>query len=74
MNSLSYGNWGIPAKRLVMQQVAPDIYVVLTQMRFAQQFALPIIAKVPGLRTPTYNITATTLAGTKLNGKMEVPQ
>jgi len=59
-----WGDWGIPAKPSVVQQVFPDYYVALMQQRFAQYFAALIIAKIPG-SVPTYQVNATTHQGAK---------
>lgn len=66
-----YGNYGIPAKQAVIQQVFPDLYVARTQQQFAQYFASLIVAKQP-LPTPTYNISITTHQGVPL--QLSVPE
>jgi hypothetical protein len=60
-----YANWGIPAKQSVLQQIAPDFFVGLTQQNFAPYFAALIIAKAND-PTPTYNISAITHQGATL--------
>lgn len=67
-----YGQYGIPAKQSVVQQVAPDFYIARLQQQFAQFFASLTIARTaapPGyaLDTPTYRIAITTNAGLKLS-------
>jgi hypothetical protein len=68
-----FGNWGIPAKDSVMQQVAPDIFVALIQQRFAPFFASIIVARKQGQVTPTYDISIITKQGAKLNHTIAVP-
>ena len=54
-----WGNFGIPAKASVQQQIAPDYAVAKTQSFFAQFFASLIIAKAPynpSAPLPTYNV------------------
>lgn len=60
-----YGDWGIPAKPSVIQQVFPDFYVARTQQRFAQHFASLIVAK-ENFPVPTYKVNVTTNQGFKL--------
>lgn len=60
-----FANYGIPAKTSVMQQVAPDFYVVRTQRQFSQYFASLIIAKADAPE-PTYQISVTTQQGSKI--------
>lgn len=60
-----YSNYGIPAHQSVIQQVAPDFNVALTQQQFSQYFAsLSIIKR--NLPTPTYDVTIMTHQGTQL--------
>lgn len=66
-----YADRGLPAHQSVVQQVAPDTYVNLTQQRFAVYFANLVVTRLPGL-TPTYRIVATTLQGAQINAV--VPQ
>jgi hypothetical protein len=66
-----YGDWGIPAHPSVVQQIAPDFYVTLTQQRFAPYFAALTVAKVPG-RQPTYAINVTFVDGTKMQATVAV--
>ena len=61
-----YANYGIPAKQSVMQQIAPDFYVYLTQYQFSPYFANLIVSRQPG-STPTYTVNVTTNQGYKLN-------
>ena len=59
-----WADWGIPAKRSVVQQVFPDYYVTLMQQRYAQYFASLKITKVDST-TPTYNVEIITHQGVK---------
>lgn len=68
-----YADWGIPAIQSVMQQVFPDFYVMLTQIRFAPFFANLQITKQTS-PTPTYNVTVTTHAGVVINAQVPVPK
>jgi hypothetical protein len=69
-----YANYGLPAQQSVIQQVQPDFYVNRTQQQFAQYFASLIVAKVPGARVPTYNITLTTFQGTPASVTVQIPE
>jgi hypothetical protein len=42
-----WGNYGIPAHASVMQQIAPDFYVIFTQNFYSRFFASLIISKDP---------------------------
>lgn len=64
-----YGDWGIPAKQAVVQQVFPDFYMARTQQRFAGFFASLTLAKQP-LPTPTYNMNVTTNQGVKVTASI----
>ena len=59
-----WANFGIPAHESVMQQIMPDLYVILTQQYYAQFFAALTVAKLPSDQ-PTYRIDAITHAGFK---------
>jgi hypothetical protein len=63
-----YANYGIPAQRSIMQQIAPDFDVMKTQSQFAQYFASLIIVRVPGNSgdPPTYNVNVVFNNGTKI--------
>jgi hypothetical protein len=73
-----WGNRGIPAGPSVIQQVAPDYYVMLFQQRYAPQFLNLTIVRVPGgvdangKPAPTYRINATTHAGVQLEAEVPV--
>lgn len=72
-----FGNYGIPAKPSVVQQVYPDYYVAVTQQQFAPHFASLIISKVnrtddKGRPEPTYNINVVTNFGVKAEAKVPV--
>lgn len=60
-----YGDWGIPAKTSVQQQVAPDLYVTLAAQRFSPYFAALTIAKTQD-PTPTYGVSIITKNGSKI--------
>lgn len=67
-----YGNYGIPAKPSIVQQIAPDFYVMRTQQQFAGFFANLSVARAPApvdmpRDTPTYQVAITTNQGLKLN-------
>jgi hypothetical protein len=60
-----YGDWGIPGKSSVQQQVAPDLFVTLTQQRFAPFFAALTLAR-QNVPTPTYVMDIITERGSKI--------
>lgn len=67
-----YANFGIPVKASLVQQIAPDFYLMRTQQQFSSQFANLAISRVPALAgyardTPTYNVAVTTNNGVKLS-------
>ena len=62
-----YADRGLPAHQSVIQQVAPDTYVSLTQQRFAPYFASLIIFR-QSANPPTYQVNVTTLQGAQLSG------
>ena len=66
-----YASYGIPARQSVLQQVAPDYNVALTQKRFSQYFAALAITKV-NVPVPTYVVTVTTHQGVTLTEKIPV--
>ena len=56
-----YGNFGIPARTVVAQQLQPDYYISFIQNYYAPQFASLLIAKQAqslGNNKPVYNISA----------------
>lgn len=59
-----FANYGLPSEQAVIQQIAPDYHVSLTQQRFAQYFASLIITRIPDVITPTYRVNILTRAGT----------
>ncbi len=61
-----FGNYGIPATQSVATQVAPDIYVALTQQLMAQNFASLLINRVQGSFPPVYTVQATFHPGATL--------
>lgn len=68
-----WGNYGIPARTDVAQQVFPDFYVTRTQQQFAPYFASLIVYK-QSTPDPEYVINITTLAGQPIGVTMQVPQ
>ena len=67
-----YGNYGLPAKQAIIQQILPDYNVALTQQQFSQYFAsLTITRGVKGTK-PVYNVKITTNAGVPV--AIAVPQ
>jgi len=62
-----YGNYGIPAKTSVLQQIAPDFYVAFTQQKYSGYFANLVITRVQAADriTPTYNVSVLMTTGTK---------
>jgi hypothetical protein len=62
-----YGNYGIPAKTSVLQQIAPDYYVAFTQQKYSGYFANLVITRVQNadMVTPTYNVSVLMTTGTK---------
>lgn len=60
-----HGDWGIPAKTSIQQQVAPDLFMALAQQRFAPYFAALTLAKEPSVN-PTYAISIITQNGSKI--------
>jgi len=76
-----FADWGLPAHQSIMQQVSPDIFMVITQQRFAPYFSVITLAKrdvlFPGkgnVPTPVYDINVLTHQGVKLNPQIPVPQ
>lgn len=58
-----FSDWGIPAINSVLQQIAPDLYVQITQQRFAPFFAALSISRITTATQPTYRIVATSFSG-----------
>ena len=58
-----FANYGIPAEPSVVTQVAPDLYMQITQQQFAQYFPYLSIVRVAdtqdttGAPVPTYSVT-----------------
>lgn len=67
-----YATYGIPSEQSVIQQIFPDYYVALTQQSFSQYFSSLQVSK-QSEPTPTYNVTATTNQGVRLNATVPVP-
>ena len=59
-----FANYGLPSEQAVIQQIAPDYHVSLTQQRFSQYFASLIIVRLPNTTNPTYRVNVLTRAGT----------
>ncbi len=68
-----YANYGIPAKTSLIQQVAPDFYVMRVQQQFSQYFANLVISRVPLAAAPVYRVNVTTNQGVKLNAEVPIP-
>lgn len=68
-----WGNYGIPAKQSVIQQLSPDFWVSLTQQNFSQYFASLIINKRSVGITPTYDVHIITKQGAVLNFSVGIP-
>lgn len=75
-----YGNWGIPARQSVLQQVPPDYAMSLMQQRFSPYFMALLLAKVPTSQltywdpaTPTYQINVQFHSGARISTTV-VPQ
>lgn len=64
--SPKYANYGLPDQQAVISQVQPDFYAARTQQLFAQYFASLIIAKVPNVDEPTYNVAVLTNQGSRV--------
>ncbi len=62
-----YGNYGIPAKQSIIQQIAPDFYIAFTQQQYSKYFASLIIYKLPTTfpPVPTYNANVLMTNGTR---------
>lgn len=59
-----WATFGIPAHESVMQQIHPDLYVILTQQFYSQFFASVSLAKLP-TPDPQYRMDVITHAGFK---------
>lgn len=73
--SPTFGNYGIPARQSVMQQVAPDYYMTITQQQFAPFFASLTVSRVAGSGTPVnptpaYTVSCITLQGVPLSNQV----
>jgi hypothetical protein len=60
-----WANFGIPAKQSVIQQIAPNLYIFITQLFYQQFFSSLIVSKVPQPDdiTPAYRFSVTTKQG-----------
>jgi len=68
-----WGNFGIPAKNAVLQQLQPDYYVAFIQSYYSQFFASLIIAKQPqplNDPTPRYNLSIVRNNGSKFSAEI----
>lgn len=70
-----YGAYGIPARKSVMQQVAPDYYMTVTQQQFAPFFASLTVSRVAGSGmptnpTPAYTVSCITFQGVALGAQV----
>ena len=61
-----WGNYGIPAKSSVLQQLPPDYNVALTQAFFAPYFASLIVSKDATRIEPTYQVNVVRTAGSTM--------
>jgi hypothetical protein len=71
-----FGNFGIPAKSSVMQQIAPDFNVSFTQQQYAGFFAALLVGKEPdpvNAEAIHYDVQVITHAGVRLNKKVPIP-
>ncbi len=66
-----YGDWGIPARDAIIQQMAPDIYIAITQQRFASRFASLIVARQEDPE-PIYQINVTTQQGFRITAGIPI--
>jgi hypothetical protein len=68
-----YANYGIPAHRSVVTQIAPDFYLSQIQQQYAKYFLALIITKQSnalddnGIPSPSYNVSVITQYGAKLS-------
>jgi hypothetical protein len=62
-----YGNYGIPARQSILQQIAPDYYIAFIQMQYSKYFASLLITKAAATfpPRPTYNVSVLMTNGTK---------
>ena len=70
-----YGTYGIPSRKSVMQQVAPDYYMTVTQQQFAPFFASLTVSRAQGSGTPTnptpaYTVSCITFQGVQLGSQV----
>ena len=70
-----YAAYGIPARKSVMQQVAPDYYMTVTQQQFAPFFASLTVSRVTGTGTPVnptpaYTVSCITYSGVALGAQV----
>ena len=59
-----YANYGIPAQRSIITQIAPDFYVTQTQQQFSPYFASLLVSKQQAALNPTYDINVVLTNGT----------
>jgi hypothetical protein len=73
-----WSDYGIPAHRSVVTQIAPDFYMQKTQQNYAQYFMSLMIQRVPdqaderGVPSPTYYVSAITQYGAKVTDTVNI--
>jgi hypothetical protein len=60
-----WANYGLPGRQSVVSQVAPDLYVTITQQQFAPYFASLVISKQT-TPVPTYTVDIVTNQGVRI--------
>jgi len=75
-----YGDFGIPGVQSVLTQTFPDYYAMLTQQRYAPNFASLIITRRPDVTqnirqalVPIYDVEVVTHAGVHLQANTSIP-
>jgi hypothetical protein len=68
-----FANYGIPGHASLIQQVAPDFYVMRTQQQFSQYFSNLVISRVQSVSEPVYRVNVTTNQGVRLNADVPIP-
>lgn len=67
-----WATWGIPQYQTIMNQIAPNYYMILTQQNFSNLFASLQIGKGPNTFNPTYTINVLTKAGATITAEIPV--
>ena len=62
-----FGQYGIPARPSVTQQIPPDFYVPQTQTQFSPYFASLAIHRIPNAFPPAYRAKAVCFNGAVLD-------